>query len=337
MRDHRKDNRMESFFLSETTKYLYLLFDANNFLNNNGATATIVNTPNGECLIDSGGYIFNTEAHPVDPSALRCCHDVPRQQLLADFDHGKFVGETVQFSTQPNDIPTEETVDEESMDSEIIRISNLTTFNIDKLLKSEEDKNDLIKLLHELKERNARDMKVDINLEQGSPVEIDDLILSEERQSTDAAKSTEHQFTEDAEQINIVKTKIFEKLDDNSAVKNLSKGKDPETMQTSNNDVFSENVASENEDMVFNASNDGGNSANVNPFKGNKIVPPPANTSLPAFPPYEKQTPFDAQHFMERVRTMYNDKNVTRNYEVLTCKTQPYTQRLAVMGEIMFN
>lgn len=66
---------MESFFLSETTKYLYLLFDHDNFLNNNGASATIINTPNGECIIDSGGYIFNTEAHPVDPSALRCCHD----------------------------------------------------------------------------------------------------------------------------------------------------------------------------------------------------------------------------------------------------------------------
>ena len=37
---------MDSFFLSETLKYLYLLFDDDNFLNR-------------------GEYIFNTEGHPI--------------------------------------------------------------------------------------------------------------------------------------------------------------------------------------------------------------------------------------------------------------------------------
>lgn len=36
VRDHRKADRMESFFLAETTKYLYLLFDTENFIHNNG-------------------------------------------------------------------------------------------------------------------------------------------------------------------------------------------------------------------------------------------------------------------------------------------------------------
>ncbi|VDN59759.1 unnamed protein product [Dracunculus medinensis] len=71
--DHTIEDRMESFFLSETTKYLYLIFDFDNFINNDGSKSRIVVTPNGPCVVDAGGYIFNTEAHPFDPGALYCC------------------------------------------------------------------------------------------------------------------------------------------------------------------------------------------------------------------------------------------------------------------------
>lgn len=81
MRDHRKEDRMESFFLAETTKYLYLLFDTDNFIHNSGQHGTTIETPNGKCVIDAGGYIFNTEAHPIDPAALHCCHTMPKLQL----------------------------------------------------------------------------------------------------------------------------------------------------------------------------------------------------------------------------------------------------------------
>lgn len=70
---HLLENRMESFFLAETTKYLYLLFDPDNFIHNNGSSGTVVQTPNGECVIDAGGYFFNTEAHPIDTAAVYCC------------------------------------------------------------------------------------------------------------------------------------------------------------------------------------------------------------------------------------------------------------------------
>uniref|UniRef100_A0A2M4BEV4 alpha-1,2-Mannosidase n=1 Tax=Anopheles marajoara TaxID=58244 RepID=A0A2M4BEV4_9DIPT len=92
--NHQQDDRMESFFLAETTKYLYLLFDTNNFIHNDGRTSTIVKTDefHGECVLGAGGYIFNTEAHPIDPMALRCCeakhtnifsnHVQPRGQIF---------------------------------------------------------------------------------------------------------------------------------------------------------------------------------------------------------------------------------------------------------------
>uniref|UniRef100_A0A5F8HHG1 alpha-1,2-Mannosidase n=1 Tax=Monodelphis domestica TaxID=13616 RepID=A0A5F8HHG1_MONDO len=80
LRDHKLDNRMESFFLAETVKYLYLLFDPNNFIHNNGSTFDAVITPYGECILGAGGYVFNTEAHPIDPAALHCCRKQKEEQ-----------------------------------------------------------------------------------------------------------------------------------------------------------------------------------------------------------------------------------------------------------------
>lgn len=47
--DHARGNRMESFFLGETAKYLYLLFDEGHPLNGNGVD----------------GVVFSTEGHPL--------------------------------------------------------------------------------------------------------------------------------------------------------------------------------------------------------------------------------------------------------------------------------
>ena len=64
VRDHTLDDRMESFFLAETTKYLYLLFDVDNdIIHKQGKH--VAKTPFGECVVESGGWIFNTEAHPI--------------------------------------------------------------------------------------------------------------------------------------------------------------------------------------------------------------------------------------------------------------------------------
>ena len=82
VRDHRLENRMESFFLAETTKYLYLLFDPDNFLHNNGSRGDLIHTPNGNCVINAGGYVFNTEAHPIDLAAVHCCSAQKKQEEI---------------------------------------------------------------------------------------------------------------------------------------------------------------------------------------------------------------------------------------------------------------
>ena len=41
-------------------------------------------------MVEAGGYIFNTEAHPIDPAALACCSG-PSQQELQDMVTGSLV------------------------------------------------------------------------------------------------------------------------------------------------------------------------------------------------------------------------------------------------------
>ena len=66
---------MESFFLAETVKYLYLLFDEDNFLHQ-----TPLSSPERSYFSDSynhctsgTGFIFNSEAHPLDSGLIHCC------------------------------------------------------------------------------------------------------------------------------------------------------------------------------------------------------------------------------------------------------------------------
>lgn len=70
---------MESFFLAETIKYLYLIFDEEHFLHANGESATEHRTPDGVCYLDTG-FIYNTEAHPIDIGALDCCRSSTKKE-----------------------------------------------------------------------------------------------------------------------------------------------------------------------------------------------------------------------------------------------------------------
>ncbi|BFG01100.1 ER degradation-enhancing alpha-mannosidase-like protein 2 [Drosophila madeirensis] len=86
---HEKENRMESFFLAETSKYLYLLFDSDNFLHSDGGQGELLDTGENVCVVQAGAYIFNTEAHPMDMSALHCCHD-HNEDIFGSLDLQRF-------------------------------------------------------------------------------------------------------------------------------------------------------------------------------------------------------------------------------------------------------
>uniref|UniRef100_T1IZX8 alpha-1,2-Mannosidase n=1 Tax=Strigamia maritima TaxID=126957 RepID=T1IZX8_STRMM len=88
VRDHKIEDKMESFFLAETIKYLYLLFDTENFIHGNGSSGTVFQTTNGHCILDVNTYVFNTEAHPIDISAVHCCSSQKKRddKLLGLFE-----------------------------------------------------------------------------------------------------------------------------------------------------------------------------------------------------------------------------------------------------------
>jgi len=82
---HQLEDKMESFFLSETTKYLYLLFSDDHWIFDKGVSGKISVTPDEEgrgykvCAPNSFGYTFTTEAHPFPAGVLGCCY--PRQKV----------------------------------------------------------------------------------------------------------------------------------------------------------------------------------------------------------------------------------------------------------------
>ncbi|KAI6213722.1 Alpha-1,2-Mannosidase [Aphelenchoides besseyi] len=107
------EDRMESFFLSETTKYLYLIFDPQNFIHTDGTTARTITTPSGKCTIYGGGWIFNTEAHPIDPVQKRHSDETYMQNFKDTIDFVSLLDLEDPFlqsqlsSLDENDLPTE--------------------------------------------------------------------------------------------------------------------------------------------------------------------------------------------------------------------------------------
>ena len=61
----KRADRMESFYIAETLKYLYLLFDPDHWLlKSSKSSGDIIQVDGkGECIIDQGGWIFNTEGY----------------------------------------------------------------------------------------------------------------------------------------------------------------------------------------------------------------------------------------------------------------------------------
>ncbi|KAK2578503.1 hypothetical protein KPH14_002060 [Odynerus spinipes] len=153
VRDHRKADRMESFFLAETTKYLYLLFDPDNFIHNNGQQGDVIKTQWGHCIVDSGGYVFNTEAHPIDPGALYCCRRI--QNMLPDkisMSYKFFTtnDQNEDYSAEEDTIRKEDSIHKNDTNNivEIVKLSQLRHKPVDEA-KSEKDKNDETLLVQE--------------------------------------------------------------------------------------------------------------------------------------------------------------------------------------------
>lgn len=256
---------MESFFLAETTKYLYLLFDPDHFLNNNGGVGTIINTPNGDCIIDAGGYIFNTEAHPIDLSALRCCHENFRSEnLLGSYDD--FLSyKKRKAEPKKNEIGASSLID-----------PKVLSLNLDK------NKNEWLEFFNLINSTLHNEIKKLILENDTSSLADEVSLLNPDPDALNASEENE------------IKIKSIEHP--------LNASKDKEQV---NRSEFTERIK------------------NYEDF--------------PEKPVQEEKQPFDEQRMIERIRKLnnLNEDESEKDYELLTCKAQSYSQRLAVFGEIL--
>lgn len=296
VKDHRKQDTMESFFLAETTKYLYLLFDTDNFVHNDGGYGLAYETANGECILESS-YIFNTEAHPIDVGALRCCHDVPRESLVKGFNRKKFLGDSVMKVEElpdqnENSVPKTDEEIKQMLISKMMESQNL---------RYDEVKSELMKKFAELQSRLNLQEDFEIvqeKVEEKQPVEIVTLPSPKAMDSDNVKTSPKEVDIDDDSQL------IDEELDEETqtiAPPPQTIKKDPSVpivTKTSDSNYISEFV----------------------------------KTILKTT---QKPKKFDSQALLEKIRAMNIPRNVTwdTHYEIMTCKAQPYLQRLSVMGE----
>lgn len=316
VRDHRKEDRMESFFLAETTKYLYLLFDADNFLNNNGETGTIIETPNGECIIDAGGYIFNTEAHPIDPAALRCCYDMPRQNILADYDMTKYLGDVFEI------VNLEE--EKRKMDTE--NIENITV-NIQTHIDPEQTRKnivaEIIKVMKDNKYNRDRGLNNDID---SATSRIDDSIILPIDRQVDGTQNSDRQDDEmknDSSESKTVNetTTTSTTTDPTERTDFLTYGEDNlKTIEDMKNLNSSQLKSFFNQDKV-----------NEDQVANNSVLSEFVQSVLKSTLPMKPK--FNPQNLLEKIRENRLYENVTQKWNLLTCKAQPYLSRVTLMGE----
>lgn len=297
---------MESFFLAETTKYLYLLFDPDNFLNNNGETGTVIQTPNGECIIDAGGFIFNTEAHPIDPAALRCCYDMPRQNILAGYDSTKYLGDIFEI------VPLDE--DKRKIDPEMDNITVNIQTNIDPEQTRKNIVAEIIKVMKDNKYNREHGLKNGISTP--STHMDDSIILPIDRVDEKSSESQEDEIKtgNDSKTINVTtdpseRTDFLTYGEDN--VKNIEDMKNLNSSQLKS--FFNQDKVIE--DQVANNS------------VLSEFVQSVLKSTLPMKPK------FNPQILLEKIRGNSLYENAKQNWNLLTCKAQPYLSRITVMGE----
>ncbi|GLH09028.1 Mannosyl-oligosaccharide alpha-1,2-mannosidase IA [Gryllus bimaculatus] len=368
VRDHRKEDRMESFFLAETTKYLYLLFDPDNFIHNRGQHGTVIRKPWGECILYAGGYIFNTEAHPIDPGALHCCSGHRQsdiQQMLRDQSSKTFKGDPLSTYRHSRRTPaaSSESIPvngEVGIGDNQSRSDNENEITVEessaKSLESEksmpEDENKKTQSSH----ANIISDSININtLSETSETtdnasqQKDNIIQSEsivdENDSNQAIGSASNLYTGSNSQVirdeNYTphRTSDLEyRADDSDWVYSVTDRDDRELdIDTAADPVVpveqkreqSSDSKDESEKLIQDKSS----------REENKVTKPKSLSSYISELLSTPKTPgkFDHQLLLERLHseTKYK-RNVSweQDYEVLSCSSQPFLQRLAMSGEI---
>lgn len=369
VRDHRKEDRMESFFLAETTKYLYLLFDPDNFIHNRGDKGTIVQTPWGECVLEAGGYIFNTEAHPIDPGALHCCsghRESDIRQMLSNIDSRNFRGERLSTirnlrKKRQSNVKTEDSTQETKQSSaeNTVPKPDIKDDQRIKVEKNEEDTNSVVD--ENLKEvdhsSNNGDVTTDDTNTQyhtvnGNETESSDSSINPSNSSVSANISDQGRIDNFTITTGTLNTGGNGGLDlssssegDNSA---QNRNSILEYRADDSDHVYAVRDTSKVKKVVQSGPVGIGESEkpevkmtsawhgvkDVKQIFSSDISSALKDFLLPGVPP---KRDFDPQILLERLRSEIKyPRNISweSDYEVLSCVAQPFVQRISMSGEI---
>lgn len=343
---------MESFFLAETTKYLYLLFDPENVLNNDGSYGTIIDTPNGDCLIEAGGYVFNTEAHPIDTGALNCCYNMRRQNLLADFDTDKFRGELYEYSSVADNVDEQRKDDRNNNVSTASATTTTATINIQTKVDPEETRKKIVaEIMNVLKENkfNRENAQIDAPVAPSTVGHVttdDSIILPVNKPS-----KVINEVVSDGAAVEVVKLPPTRDSDDNKSSIQIVEPTDFIAYEEEN--ISSEStttapktpLASSDTANVEKQQKMGGIKQFKSPFdqekyledhtaaasSNNSILTDFVHSILKSTLPVKPK--FNPQNLLEKIRNNGINRTQSKNYKLLTCKAQPYLQRVTVLGE----
>ncbi|KAK6630642.1 ER degradation-enhancing alpha-mannosidase-like protein 2 [Polyplax serrata] len=305
VRDHRKDDRMESFFLAETTKYLYLLFDHENFMHNNGQHGTVFNTPWGECIIDAGGYFYNTEAHPTDTGALHCCSSQLQEQVrdtILDFD------------------PT------------VTRGEKLSVHRQKMVQKSQQTPVEKEEKLVEVQDALKRGIEIESGSQTEGAVPAPDSHVGTIKHNgsvQDVPKETE--FKDDAVHVTAVS---YETSLDTHKHENLGRKVELDAYLVDEDHSNSSNLYLDDYKDV--TTEQSGDDYKWRPSEEDEDDRINLSSILGIFFNTEKRRTFEPQLLIEKIR---NEKKYPRNmtwetqYELLRCQAQPYVSRITLNGE----
>lgn len=300
----------------------------------------------GECLLDTGGYIFNTEAHPIDPDALKCCYDRPREQLLpANFAPDDYLGEAMQLQQRIYDDVKRPHVDDDRLAAENVSIV------------TDETGQPIVQL--DTTSGHKTTVNVDENDDSASGEKVGNTSDSNDvHVITEINKIVSEKFTNISQVLESGLDAVGEWLKSENARTELLKiiGKletttEPNVVTESADEI----AANENVSASPTQTNQPGKkitstNGNAN-ASSNKSVRQPTEPRMDWIaavrpeqifhevvneePAQQQHGQFDVQRLIEKVRRMSNGTHTVRDYESLSCRTQTYLQRLAVHGEIL--
>uniref|UniRef100_A0A336LII2 alpha-1,2-Mannosidase n=1 Tax=Culicoides sonorensis TaxID=179676 RepID=A0A336LII2_CULSO len=375
VKDHRKEDRMESFFLAETLKYLYLLFDPDNFLHNDGREGVVIKTPNGECVIESGGYIFNTEAHPMDPSALRCCYEIGRDYPLEEYDPNIVVGE--RFIEKPRKKKVEKP--KTSQPDVVVEQLGITLAELQEFLENAEKLTELEKKALDTNQNVSQDDSIILAVESqrnenskktNSEDILPDVLKKRLEKIKTQLKSTERNNLENSQIIskesndntidscavlsdvphdNVAKISPARDAANPSATPNKQSNYSPrlDTQEKNSNELDNNYTINYKNTLANNTSQvDSNIIEEKSKIYLTNLTEVDDTTNNSVFHEFVqsiikvtgRSNSFDPQSFLEHIRTngVYRNESWSKEYRLLRCKAQPFWQRMSVLGQFFY-